>query len=235
MERLEPPRGEPPIPPPSRELRALVRASPPAAPRRPRRELALCVVACLLPLASSLALRGVRADLPHLAPLLFWSVAAGWFAAFVLSLASSLVPPRGSALSSRSRSLGAALTVPSLALSVGGLLRSEDPSATVIPRGASAILSLPGCIAWGLIMVAATLGVGALALRGASVVPGERWPGAAVGSGGGALAGLLLHLQCDVGGALHVTLAHGSLPAIGAALGAALLPLGAPRDPFPSP
>lgn len=224
MARPDTPGGEEPTPPPSGALRALVRASPRAAPRRPLRELALCVAACALAPASCLAVGGERADLPRLAPLAHWGVAAGWLAAFVLSFAAATVPPRGSALPGRERALCAALSVPSAALTFGVIFRSEAAPPAGILRGGSALQGVTGCIGRGLIVVAVALGVGALALRRHPSGPGDRWPGAAVGAGGGALAGLLLHLQCDVGGALHVAAGHASLTALAALLGAALLP-----------
>jgi hypothetical protein len=47
---------------------------------------------------------------------------------------------------------------------------------------------------------------------------------AALGALGGATAGLVLHLSCPIGGALHVGLSHAGGVALGAALGMLLLP-----------
>jgi hypothetical protein len=64
--------------------------------------------------------------------------------------------------------------------------------------------------------------LGTLFLRGAAPV-GARWVGWALGAGGGALGGLLLHLHCSIADRLHMGLIHGGVVVLGGAFAALLV------------
>jgi hypothetical protein len=87
-------------------------------------------------------------------------------------------------------------------------------------------------VAFGLPITALTLIAGGWAIRG--LVPtGGASLGAAIGAGGGALAGLSLHVLCAVPGGAHAALGHGGGVVLGLLAGAALGAIAGLRDQRP--
>ncbi len=80
-----------------------------------------------------------------------------------------------------------------------------------------------GCIGVGLLSALVPVLLGALLLRGRLPV-GSHWAGAGLGAAGGSLGGLILQLHCHVADGLHLGVVHGGVVAIGAVIGALLLP-----------
>jgi hypothetical protein len=79
------------------------------------------------------------------------------------------------------------------------------------------------CLIMGMATALVPVILGALILRG-SVPVGSRWAGAGLGAAGGSLGGLFLHLHCPVADALHLGVIHGGVVALGAIVGALIIP-----------
>ena len=72
-------------------------------------------------------------------------------------------------------------------------------------------------------MALALLPIGyALLLLRRAVPSGNAWLGAGLGAAGGAAPGLMLHLHCPNGDAMHLALMHGGVVVLASALGAVL-------------
>jgi hypothetical protein len=217
--------GELPAPPPSAALEALVSGAAPVTPRRPRWVLGVVLVASLVVVALFVRGLGVRRDLAALPAWWFFTMTAAWFAAFLLPLAIALVPRRGSMLVETRVARIAALAIPAAAIAMAVLLRIDALPATMIPATPAETLDRLGrCLAAGIEVSALPFALGVLVLRRAPLPLRTRWVGAALGAANGTLAGLMLHVHCGIGGALHTGVAHAGLAVIGGIVGALLAP-----------
>ena len=172
-----------------------------------------------------LSVAGVRRDLGALPAWWFWTMAGAWLAAYLVPLAVALLPRRGSMFVSPRAALIAAVGIPAVALAMAVLLRIDAPPATLLPATPSIALARAGsCLALGIAMSVVPFALGVLALRRVPQPLHTRWIGAALGAASGTLAALLLHAHCWVGGALHTGLAHAGQAALGAIVGALLVP-----------
>jgi hypothetical protein len=79
------------------------------------------------------------------------------------------------------------------------------------------------CLRWGLITAVVPIGLAALLLRG-TIPEGARWGAAAIGTAGGGLGGLFLHLKCPISDRLHMGLVHGGVVVVAACLAALIIP-----------
>jgi hypothetical protein len=218
--------GELPAPPPSAALESLVANARPVPRRRPVRTLALVLLASVLLLAIHVRVHGLRHDLAYLPAWWFWAMSLAWLAAFATPLAIALLPRKGSMFADSRAATVAAYVVPAAALVLTLFLRIDAPPATVIPvTTEKTIRLLSGCLLSGLEMGAAPFAIGVLVLRHAPQPLTTRWIGAALGAANGALAALMLHMHCWVGGALHTGVAHAGQALIGAVIGALLVPV----------
>jgi hypothetical protein len=223
-ERLLPP-GRVDAPPPSPDLLKAVEGMRPVR-TRPRfgALVVVALVGLLLPVAV-LAHGVYRPDLGALP--LGWVIAAGtlWATAFLVSLATALVPLRGDVLpapGSASRvawvalagllvfTLVATLQVP------GVSLRPEDHQLTLLQ-------SCVHCATFVLEVAVPFLVAGLFALRRLAPV-GRARLGMALGAAGGAMGGFVLHFICPYAQTAHVVLGHVGGTILAAAAGAALLP-----------
>jgi hypothetical protein len=154
---------------------------------------------------------GWRRDLDRLPRLWIVGVAAVWLVAGLLPLVSAIVPARGQVLPSAGRGIVTALLATATALVVGVFCPPQDVvSDHWVP--------LTRCLSHGLACASLPFSLGLLA-RGHALPVDPGAVGAALGASAGAMGGLMLHLHCPVGGALHVILGHGGAVAIGATLG----------------
>lgn len=218
------------------ELAALPPPAPPALPdavaaelarlapvtqRRPRRQLAILCAVSLGYGAGVLALLSLRRDAAQLP--LGWLVAAGmgWLLGFVLPCFLALVPRPGSMMPRWQLAAGAA-TLASIGFVVLGL--AIHPSGRdSLSYGCERFAEGHGCLWIGLAVGLVPVALGAIFLRNALPV-GARWIAAALGAGGGALGGLVLHLHCGIADMLHVGLIHGGVVVVAALLAAAVVP-----------
>lgn len=167
-------------------------------------------------------LRPDLADLPT-AWLVIYSSA--WLASFAAVAYLASVPVRGQ-VSPNWRYAGLAAMTASVGFVIGGLLFHESaPGVSVV--GEASMDDLlghgVGCIGVGLLSALVPVLLGALLLRGRLPV-GSHWAGAGLGAAGGSLGGLILQLHCHVADGLHLGVVHGGVVAIGAVIGALLLP-----------
>jgi hypothetical protein len=223
-QRMLPP-GRMDAPPPSPELLKAIQQMQPVRTRARFGALALvALVGLLLPIG--VLARGVyRADLGALP--LGWVIAAAalWGTAFVVSLATALVPLRGDVLpapGSASRVAGVALAgllVFTLVATVqvpGVSVRPEDHHLTLLQ-------SCVHCATFVLEVAVPFLVAGLFALRRLAPV-GRTRLGMALGAAGGAMGGFVLHFICPYAQTAHVVLGHVGGTILAAAAGAALLP-----------
>ncbi len=192
----------------------------PVATRRPLRQLAILAGVSLVYGAGLLAVITMRRDLDELP--MGWLAAAGaaWFLGFVVPAYLAMVPRPGSVLPRWQ--LGAvAATIASIGfIALGLMVHPHGPSSLDY---SDAFLSGHWCLELGLGTAIVPVVAGAIFLRGALPV-GSRWTAAALGAGGGALGGLVLHLHCRIADRWHVGLIHGSVVLVAALLAAALVP-----------
>jgi|GEM_PF-1104640 len=224
--------GELSPPPPSPALLALARDPRPVARVAPGRSLALVFGASLFVVAVHVHSHCVRRDLAALPRAWFWATALAWLAAFAAPLAIALVPRRGAMWADTRAARAAAVAVPVVAIALSLLLRVDAAPATrLLTDPAKVREELEWCLVTGLEMNAVPFALGVMALRRAPLPLHLRWIGAALGAANGALAGLMLHLACDVGGALHAGVSHAGHAVIGSIAGAWLVPtLARPRS-----
>ena len=213
------------VPPPSRALMDLVRAAPAVPRRRPLRLFGVVLLVSLIVLALHIHSHDVRHDFSAISKPWFWTMTGAWFAAFVVPLVVALVPRRGAMfVSSRAAQL-VALAIPILALAMAVLFRIDAPPATRIPKTTTeTLLYIEWCLVTGLEMSAIPFALGVLVLLRAPLSLQTRWVGAALGAANGALAGLMLHVHCWVGGGLHCGVSHAGQSVLGAVIGALLVP-----------
>jgi hypothetical protein len=215
-----------PPPPPSATLLADIAKMRPVRTRVPLWTLLIVAAATAVYPVAALAMYPLRRDLFALPRPWVVCVALTWLAGFIVPLTLAVMPRPGQVLPDGARA-GRAAVLASLTLVLLGLLFTVDaPGVTIVP---SSIWDMFrhywwGCVSFGLKISIPAVLVAAAALRKVAV---SRLPalGAAVGAAGGALAGLVLHALCPVGGAFHVGFAHGGGVVLGALLGALWLPV----------
>ena len=211
------------VPPPpmlGAELEAELAQLAPVATRRPLRQLAILVGVSLVYGAGLLAALSTRRDLDELP--MGWLVAAGcaWLLGFLAPVYLAIVPRPGAVLPRRQLAAAAAIVGSVGFISLGLLVHPHGPSSLDYSEK---FVHGHGCLELGLATALIPVVVGALFLRGALPV-GARWTAAALGAGGGALGGLVLHLHCRIADPSHVGFIHGGVVLVAALLAAALVP-----------
>jgi hypothetical protein len=132
------------------------------------------------------------------------SVGAAWWTGFLVALAAAVVPLRGQVLPDGNRAVTSALAVAVGLMALNALLPRDAPGHSVtIPL----LIGMRNCLGFALVDSIVPVCVGLYALRRVALIGSWRI-GAALGASAGALAGLILHLLCPVGGAAHLALAH---------------------------
>jgi hypothetical protein len=211
-------------PPPGAELLARVQRIGPVRTRRPGLALSAAILVSGLYPAYLLHLYPMRKDMGALPG--WWVAVAGaaWAAAFVALLARAFLPRRGDVLPDVPGTFRATVICTLGLIGLGLAFTIDAPCCTIVPaaRWSDFAGAWWHCLSFGLRISLPTLVVGALLLRRLAWVAGVRM-GMALGAAGGALAGLTLHLLCPIGGALHVSLAHGGGVLVGAAIGGIVL------------
>ncbi len=215
----------PPPPPPGDRLERELAELRPVSPRAPGRQLAIALAVSLAAGAGLLGLLGVRRDLELLPPVWLVLYCTGWLIGFAGLGGLALLPRRGQVSPAWRIARAGALVAGGLFVGAGLLLAREVPGASTTVGGESNDLWRygHGCLRAGLVTALAPLLLGVLFLRRAVPV-GAVWVGAALGAGGGALGGLMLHLHCPITPPLHLGLIHGGVVVIGGLLGALLAP-----------
>jgi len=211
-----------PTPPPiSAALEAELGALAPVATRRPLRQLAVLLGVSLVYGAGLLAVLAVRRDADALPMGWLVGAALGWLFGFVIPIYLATVP-RAGAVTPRWKLAAVSALVASIGFIAFGLAihPSTDKSLTL---GWDHFMRGHTCLEIGLATALVPVVIGAIFLRGAMPV-GSRWIAAALGAGGGALGGLLLHLHCPITDAQHLGLVHGGVVLTAAALAAAIVP-----------
>jgi hypothetical protein len=206
-------------PPPSPDLLAVVQGMTAVRLRSPRQQLAIIVPVALAYPAFVLWRLGPRDDLRDLPVAWVVGTAVAWAAVTALLLTRAVLPPPGEVLPDSLR-VGQTAGWSAAALVLLGLVATPEG-----PAGTTWSTFLPDwwrCLSIGLQIILPVLAVGAVVMRGLHPVGSGR-VGAALGTAGGALAGLCLHFVCGLGSGVHVSLAHGGVSVIGALLGALLL------------
>jgi hypothetical protein len=215
---------EAPPPTPSPALRQLVRSREPVALRRPRRDVTVVAIASALMVALHLCVYGVRHDLRALPLAWFLLTGAAWVAAVLAGIVLPLVPGRGSMVPSPTRAVAVALGVPLAAVLLATLLRVDAAGVTFIPPPREELVYIGRCLVPALEMVVAPFALAMGLLGRAANSIRVRWFGAALGAGFGALGGLMLHVHCNEGGALHVGFGHAGAAVLAALAGALVTP-----------
>jgi len=211
-------------PPPAGDLLAAVQGMKPVRTRsRFGAFLTVLGVGLIGPLASLLLLP-MRADLAALPRVWVAAGAALWLGAFVSSLAAALIPRREDVMPAAGRASRVAAAGMVVLFLFEALATAEVPGVSV---EASAVGGLLGsCMhCWKVIFPIAGvfLLAGVFVLR--RVLPvGARRIGVALGTAGGAVAGLALHFQCPIAGAAHVVAAHVGGMVLAAVVGGVVLP-----------
>jgi hypothetical protein len=212
-------------PPPDAALLAALGEMKPVPTRSPIRSLAALAGGAAALAAGVLAVKGLRADLGSLPVAWVITVALAWIGALMSVLIAVALPRRGEVLPDTARAARAALLVTAGLILLGLVATVDAPGATIIPHPTLAAFARSWwhCTKVSLLLTAPFLLLGGLVLRRLFPLGGLR-AAAALGAAGGAMAGLTLHLNCPVGGGLHVGLAHAGGVALGALLGVLVLP-----------
>jgi hypothetical protein len=214
------------VPPPlPAELESALAELEPVRPRRPRRGFVVLCLVSLLYGGSLLGLVKMRPDLSGLPRA--WMVLYGlaWLAGFLAIAWLALVPRPGKVMPGW-RHAGIGAVVASIGFVLAGLLlHRHAPGRRIVGESTWSGLVEYGldCLLMGMVTALVPVVIGALILRG-SVPVGSRWAGAGLGAAGGSLGGLFLHLHCQVADALHLGVIHGGVVALGALLGALIIP-----------
>ena len=213
--------AELPLAPPPLALDAELSGLRAVTTRSPSRQLASLALLSLAYGGALLALTSLRGDLRELP--VAWLVVAGaaWLVGFGLPVYLAVVPRSGDVLP-RVQLAAASTAIMSVVFVVLGLL-VHPMGVHTASYGWDHLTHGTGCLGLGLATALVPVVLGALLLRGALPV-GSRWIAAALGAGGGCLGGLVLHLHCHVGDALHIGLVHGGVVVVSALLAAAIVP-----------
>jgi hypothetical protein len=192
-------------PAPSPELLQAISGMKPVRTRSPHRILLVVVALWSLYGAIPLIAFRLRPDLPFLPAWWVAVVAVAWWAGFIATVVVALLPARGQVVPHGGRALATALVVSAALIALGALLPRDAPGHSIeLPL----LIGIRNCGTFALMASILPVAIGLFASRRVVVVRG--WCiGAALGTGAGALSGLILHLLCPVGGAAHASLAHG--------------------------
>jgi Negative regulator of sigma F len=207
-------------PPPSAKLLDAVASMQPVRTRSPLRTVAVVVALWSVYGAIPLVAFRLRPDLPFLPRWWVIVVALAWWAGFMGPLVLALLPRRRQVLPDGDRALAAALAAAVALISLGVLFTRDAPGHSLsFPLH----LGMRNCLTFAVIASILPVTIGFVASR--RVVTVGTWRiGAAFGAASGALAGLILHLLCPVGGAAHAALAHGGALVVCGLLGALIAP-----------
>jgi hypothetical protein len=218
------------VPPLSPAVIAAMRPGQPVVRRNPNRAFVVVLVVSLAALAVHLHNQRLRRDLDALPSWWLWTLAAGWLAVFIAPLAIVMLRARRTLLPGERAIRLAVFAVPALAIAMTTVLRIDVPPATkLLTNPADIIAELEWCLVGGLQLIAVPFALGMFLVRRSCLPVHRRWIGAALGAANGALAGLMLHFACGVGGTLHTGVAHAGHAVLGAIAGSILVPA-ATRD-----
>ncbi|MGE0399502.1 MAG: NrsF family protein [Kofleriaceae bacterium] len=225
-ERLEPElaalaAARPKVPPVSARLAAETANAGAVRTRRPRRQLAILVVASLVYAAGVLALLRIRADVAEVPLAWIATVAGAWLAGFVVTLALVVVPPRGSMFPRWQIARLVAIVAAIGFVTLGLLVHPSGPSSLIY--GWENLVRGHACLEIGLGVALVPIIIGAIAMRRAQVVR-PRTIAFALGAGSGCLGGLLLHFFCKIADGPHIGLIHGGVVAVAGLLTALVVP-----------
>ncbi len=207
------------------QLEAELASLKPVVTRRPKRQYALLGAVSVIYSLGLLAVLGLRDDLSGLPVLWLTLFAVAWLASFAVLGWFVLIPDRGQVMPHGRRG-GIAAIIASLGFVAAGLMFDRHvPGVSIVREQTFGVLISTGyqCLLWGLTTAIVPLVWGQLLLRG-SVPVSSRWVGAGLGAAGGCLGGFMLHLYCHVSDAMHVGFVHGGVVAVGAIIGAVVLP-----------
>jgi hypothetical protein len=209
-------------PPPSEALLAAMGRVTPVRTRRPMRRFALVAAASLAYTALWLVWFPPRKDLPFLPRFVWGAELLVWLAAFVGTMAAAIVPRRGAVLPDAPRA-GRFAALAALALIALGLVAAPSAAGHTLffNEPHEQVAGIFRCMTFGLFVALVPLTFALVASRRVLLVGSTRVM-AAAGAAGGALGGLVLHVLCPVGGALHVGFGHGGAVMVAAALGAGI-------------
>jgi hypothetical protein len=213
------------VPPPGADLMAAMNDLKPVRTRRPRLAAAVLALASLGVPAGYLMIARWRTDLGALPMPWVVGMAVAWAIGLGAMLLTATLPRRGEVLPDTARAGRTTLAVTALLILLGLLVTVDAPGKTYVPPGTPAAFAEHWwhCVSFSLKLGLPLLVAGGLLLRRLFPMGGAR-VAAALGGIGGAAAGLALHFTCQIGGGLHVGLAHGGGVAVGALLGMLLLP-----------
>jgi hypothetical protein len=193
----------------------------PVATRRPNRQLAVLLAVSLVAAAALTTALTLRRDLELLPRVWLLLYCLGWAIAFIGLSALAVLPRRGQVMPAW-RVAGTVAAGAGGGFVIAGLLLSRTVpgmSSEVGASGSDLWHYGRGCLATGVAGALAPVALGILFLRRAIPV-GPAWVGAALGAGGGALGGLVLHLHCPITHPTHLGLVHGGAVVVSALLGA---------------
>lgn len=212
-------------PPPSAELALQLDEMSAAPARRPTRQVAAVIGISLAYVGALLVALKLRRDLSYLPRTWLVLYCAAWAVSSFTLLWLAIVPARQTVMP-RWRIAALAAGVATFGFVMAGLMlpRSVPGLSSIYPETARDLVSHSRwCLQWGSITAIVPIAVGILVLRRALPV-GARRAGLALGAGGGALGGLLLHLHCPITDRLHLGLVHGGVMVIAAVLAALIAP-----------
>jgi hypothetical protein len=214
------------VPPPMGDLlEAELRELQPVGTRRPWRDVALVTAIAAVAVAGLVVVLRVRRDLDALPASWLVAYGAAWLAGFAAGAWLALVPRRG-AVVPRWFAAGVLGAIAAVGFVTAGLLFASTSarSFVYVPSAGNHLRYGAGCVALGLATAVLPFVAGALLLRGAFPV-GARAAGAGLGAACGAAGGFMLHLHCPITHAYHLGFGHGGAVAVGAILGALILPV----------
>lgn len=212
------------VPPPGADLLATMQNLKPVRTRVPARAAVALTAACLVLPAVLLFSGGLREDLPGLPFAWVAGMALAWLTGLLAMLLTATLPRRGEVLPDTARAARTTAFVTASLILLGLLVTADAPGRTVMPENTFEAFGHLWwhCVSFSLMLSLPLLVVGGLLLRRLFPMGGLK-VAAALGAVAGAAAGLTLHFQCDVGGGLHVGLAHAGGVVLGAVLGMLLL------------
>jgi hypothetical protein len=159
---------------------------------------------------AALALFGLRTDAGSpgvLAPICAWTLCG-------VAALGLVTRPRARGLPAGIRVVQHAIWIVPVAY-VLGVAAVASPGGPPLTWG-----TVRGCLSMSSVIAAGPLAAAALLLRG-SFLSAPGWRGAAVGALGGLAGSIGIHAHCPCYGLSHLLVAHGTVIAAGAALGAA--------------
>lgn len=211
-------------PPAGAELLAAMQDLKPVRTRVPvRTAIALTVASLGLP-ALFLAVAGLRDDLSALPMGWFAAMALAWGIGLLTMLLTATLPRRGEVLPDAARAARTTMGVTALLILLGLFVTLDAPGRTLLPANTLDDFARHWwhCVSFSLKLSLPLLVAGGLLMRGLLPMGGMK-VAAALGAAAGAAAGLTLHFKCNIGGGLHVGLAHAGGVALGAVLGMLLI------------